>query len=885
MQLNDEKLKILQHNGDTLVVANPGTGKTLLLAHKYVRLIKSGVKPEDILCLTFTNKAKTEMEERILRILKEEKQVFDLSKLNVYTFHSYALDAIGQENTIPSNLLRYSIYKYFVENKILNYEDAYLIEKIVPKMENLIRYLKSFGIMPDQINIVAVKKLLSEYKSLSKEEMDKFAEVFVDVYKHYEDTKKGKGIDYADMLLEFLKLKVKPKFKHVLVDELQDVNKMEADIALESGETFFAVGDKKQAIFGFQGGSIGNFEKFKKAKVFVLSENFRSTNEILNYAKEFFVSRTKDKEHKENLKNLRNEEGKSGPKPFIYAVSKDDNLDAICELVKKLREQNKQVAVIARTNLQIMRISGELQKRGIEHSSTYFAASNDARTHVINFIRGLLSNDISDVRNAMFTPFFPISLQDAFDLTEIKNKDLTMQDIYKKSPGFKAIRQSVNTVEDVNKVFKAKILPIAIAHGKEYLLAALTIHEAFNESIKLLDDISLTGVLAYLKSSDLLTNESEIEHDVVLTSIHKAKGRQFKCVIYAPTKPRDSDNFQDQIVKTVLKTKSINAEEELNEEALRIDFVAITRAEEELHILPDKIENYLNACAQEAEIKIEGLESFDSSDRMKRAYNLFLNGEVEKSKKLLEDKHPWIKEYAKKHFEGLDHISFSSLQDSPENYLLNRILTMREFSSAADLGSQVHAVAESIFSGKEYELTEELKPYRDNVQSIMQLVMKQYPEKVAAEHKMNIPLEQLIGEGQGLMFTGIIDAIFKNKDQYLILDWKTDKKEDDDGKHRQQLETYKRAYSISANIPLDKIKIAIAFIGLRTTVNLGRIECKLDDKQPGKTSFETFKKKVHTVIEWKNNPELFLQQLNASTEDLISLAVQEEYQKEIEPRL
>ena len=70
--------------------------------------------------------------------------------------------------------------------------------------------------------------------------------------------------DYSDLLIRFLELQNPPLFEFVLVDELQDVNKMEAEIALKSGKQFFAVGDKKQAIFGFQGGSIINFEMFKE---------------------------------------------------------------------------------------------------------------------------------------------------------------------------------------------------------------------------------------------------------------------------------------------------------------------------------------------------------------------------------------------------------------------------------------------------------------------------------------------------------------------------------------------------------------------------------------------------------------------------------------------
>ena len=103
MALSPEVEKILNHKGNTLVVANPGTGKTLLLANKYVRLIENGTKPEEILCLTFTEKARKEMEDRILKVLTHESTEIDISKLMIKTFHSYALDSISENNLIPSN--------------------------------------------------------------------------------------------------------------------------------------------------------------------------------------------------------------------------------------------------------------------------------------------------------------------------------------------------------------------------------------------------------------------------------------------------------------------------------------------------------------------------------------------------------------------------------------------------------------------------------------------------------------------------------------------------------------------------------------------------------------------------------------------------------------
>jgi DNA helicase-2/ATP-dependent DNA helicase PcrA len=250
--LNQEKKEAIKCDDSTIVIANPGTGKTLLLAYKYVYLLYQGVEPKDILCLTFTEKACQEMQERILKLIEKEKVKIDISQINIQTFHAFSLDNLEDSDIISSNLLRYEIYSYLIKNEVLNYSENYLLDKIVPKIENSIRYLKSFGITPDKLEIDKIKSKITKFKNFEKEELEKYLEHFVKIFDLYEKYKEKKGLDYTDLLINFSKLKIKPLFKWVLVDELQDVNDLEADIALLVGEKYLVVGDKKQAIFGFQ---------------------------------------------------------------------------------------------------------------------------------------------------------------------------------------------------------------------------------------------------------------------------------------------------------------------------------------------------------------------------------------------------------------------------------------------------------------------------------------------------------------------------------------------------------------------------------------------------------------------------------------------------------
>ncbi|MDP2673244.1 MAG: UvrD-helicase domain-containing protein [Nanoarchaeota archaeon] len=879
-ELNEEKQKIIKTNGNVLVVANPGTGKTLLLAYKFVYLLKQGFKPEEILCLTFTNKAKRELEGRIIELIKSQKIEIDFSKLNVHTFHSYALDFMEESEIVSSNLLRYSIYCYIGENQILNYSDEYLIETIVPKMENLLRYLKNFGVTPNKINLKKVKSFIEEDEKFSKEELEKFLEYFVKIFEYYEESKSKKGIDYTDMLINFLTLKNNKKFKYVLVDELQDVNNIESEIALKSAENFVAVGDKKQAIFGFQGGSITNFTKFSKSANFILSENFRSSNEILNYARECFTSKTKDDSHRKDLENLKNNEAKPSIKPQIYETAREDTNKVVCELVKQLSKEHKKVAIILRTNYQIMNISRELKNRGIDHSSTFFSASTDAKEKIITFLKGVLSSDIQLIKNSMFTPFFPCSIQDAFNIANEKIK--TLEDIYKVCPEFKRLRESIKTMEDLDIVFKEKIIPISINYGREFLLASLNVQEALIESLKFVDNLDLKNIIDYLKSSNLLVDGSDIEKQIIITSVHKSKGKEYDAVIYVPTKTRDTSNFQDRIVEAILKSEGIDAKEELEEEALRIDFVAITRAKTKLCIVTDKIEDFLNDYSETANIQVEAIESFDQTERMKKAYNLFINGEYEKAKELLKENKSWIVNYVKNHFDNLDHISFSGLNDNPYEYMIRNILKIKDFSSATNLGSEVHKIAKKMCEGEKFEIEKEYAPYKENIKKMLIEIKKEYPELAEAEEELRIPLSKLIQTKDEINFKGFIDAVFKNKNNYLIIDWKTDKKSDRASEHRQQLETYRRGFSIKKDIPLDKIKVAICFIGLRKTINTGEIDSIFDDKQPTKSAFETFTKKANKILEWKKNPELFFKDLmEKEVNDDLWRAVVEQYKLEI----
>lgn len=882
MSINDEKQKIIDCPGNVLVTANPGTGKTLLLAHKYVSLLQNGAHAKDILCLTFTRKARKEMEERITDLLHKKDLVVDPLDLNIHTFHSYALENLEESTLVSTNLLRYAIFRFIKEHKILSYSDAYLLDTIVPKMENLIRYLKSYGVGVDDIDIGQVKGLLTDFKEYSKKDLEDFTDRFVEIYRYYETIKCNTGLDYTDMLINFLKKPSLPRFASVLVDELQDVNTMEAEIALRSADCFIAVGDQKQAIFGFQGGSILNFKKFDDSIKFVLSENFRSTNGILSYARAYFSTRTKQDHHRIELKDLENKTQGFGEKPIICDAPRSDLYPSVCQLVESLTSRSSTLAIIARTNTQIMMISRELQRRGIKHSSTFFSASSDAQSSIITFLRALVHNNMDHVKAAMFTPFFPISIQDAFELSE--QKYLSLDIVYNKSPGFKQMRKDIRSVDDVGIIFENVIIPVALTYGEEYLLAALGMMDAFSEAIKLLSDRHIDNIASFLEVTDLASSESTVENPIILTTVHKSKGKQFDDVIYVPSKTTDKSNFQDMVVKTILHSKGFNAEEELEEETLRVNFVAFTRAKKRLFIVTDKPNEYRNEFSIDQ--SLEGAMSGEPTyaELKRRAYTLFVCKQYSEAQKLIEQKRCWLRDYIRQHFMNLESISFSSLTTDPYLYLKRRILQIGIRSESMNIGTQVHLVAEKIIEGEAYTPRTDLQQQERNIQQLLDEIHQNYPHDVGVEEIIKTPLSTLIDEEVGLLFSGKIDAVFKNDaDEYLIVDWKTDRNTNYAAEHRQQLSTYRKVYSLIHGIPIEKIKVAIGYVGLRKVIDDGVIRAELDIRQPSATAFDTFTKHLKIFLSWRNDVDLFFKALSEVKDDEVLLrSVLEQYSLEID---
>jgi DNA helicase-2/ATP-dependent DNA helicase PcrA len=890
MEIDEEKKKILLAEGNVLVIANPGTGKTELIARKFADLISRGISPDEILCLTFTRKAMVEMEDRITGILKETGINLGLSKLNVHTFHSYCNLYLTQEEIIPANYLRYSIFRYLKDNNVLNYEDEYLIETVVPKIENAIRFLKTYGVLPPEVDLDKVKSMLGDYgksRIITKREMDLFATRFVDIYRNYEESKGKFGIDYPDMILKYLSLERRKKFRYVLIDELQDINSLEAEVALGSGETFFAVGDRKQAIFGFQGGSVRNFERFRTQNTFVLTSNYRSTNQIISYYRTYFRSRTRYSEHSSELDGLRNPNAEDGETPVVVVSTSEESQGIISRLVRKLLKDHRTIGILVRKNSQVGPITSELDRLGVKYRATFSHDSEDPVSNVVSFIKGLLSDSIGDVKAAMLTPFFPMPIREQLSILRKHGRE-NLEKFLEYCPDFRDMREKLRSMQDVLKLFDTHIGPIAAAHGKAYFINAYALRDTINEAQAFIREPDLPRLVDYIMNSGPPVSTADADSGIFVDTVHGAKGRQFDAVIYLPRSPRENGNFIDEINSKILLAHGINAAEEISEEDLRIDFVALSRAKRELFIVPDPKSTdpgyHISGVSRRISMEPETTAEEALYERYREAYGLFVAGDYGRSREILESREKWLIDMVRDYFSNLKRLSYSAVSDldyGPYTFFIRDILAVSFESPALERGSKIHAIAEAMCRGEQITIQEEDRPFAENLRKTMESIRRDYPESLGQEITVKVPLKDLSGLDSDLEFKGKIDALFGNGNRYLIVDWKTDKRTDRASHHRTQIELYRKMLSMSQGIRYEDIDTAIAFVALRGPVNTGSSETRLDMTRPNGRTLNSFNELLSRLVSYRNDPESFLaDMLEARSDEPLYRALVEEYARE-----
>jgi len=381
--LNDAQATAVMHkDGPLMIVAGAGTGKTTVLTRRYAHLLgQEGMSSDQILALTFTEKAATEMEDRVLKVLPTGTYDFWIS-----TFHGFCqriLEAHALEIGLPNKF------------RLLTSTDAWLLLKRriheLPldhyrPLGNPVKFLRALlqhfsrtkdeDVTPELYLKFAQEVELNGEEDFIKGERARLLEL-ANCYTAYRKILREEGsLDMNDLIMETLRLfrerpavleKYRTQFRYIMVDEFQDTNWAQYEmlkLLTGSKRNMTVVGDDDQAIYKFRGASLANILQFRDdfpdAKTVALTENYRSQKEILDAAYKFIRKndpnrlevRLADTGLSKELKAMR---GEGGYVEVIWKKTVEDESEAVADEIKRLKERDPEASwndfcVLVRSN-------------------------------------------------------------------------------------------------------------------------------------------------------------------------------------------------------------------------------------------------------------------------------------------------------------------------------------------------------------------------------------------------------------------------------------------------------------------------------------------------------------------------------------------------------
>ena len=597
-ELNKAQLEAVEStDGAYLVIAGAGSGKTRVLVHRVAYLVEKGVKPDEILLLTFTRRASEEMLRRASLLLDER-----CSRVSGGTFHSFA----------NATLRRYAKFLGLANNfSILDESDA---EDTINLIRTQLGFNKGEKRFPRKKAILdVISKSVNKSEKLEDviyAEYPQFLEFSEEIKKirtEYHKYKIEKSLlDYDDLLVylkklltdhEEARLILSRKFKYIMVDEYQDTNKLQAFIACllaSEHKNIMVVGDDAQSIYSFRGANFRNimdFPKlFKNTKIITLEENYRSTQPILNLTNEV-IKGAKEKFEK----NLYTK--KKGDQQPIFMDAEDENAQSryIADKVLELREEGvelKDMAVLFRSGWHSNDLEIELASRNIpfvKYGGQKFVEAAHIKD-VISYLRIVYnaSDQVSWLRALLLIPGIgPKSAQKLINALA-------------PSAGAPQVNSGKHK-EEVNKLFgilkdidsskqgPAKIIETFLEYYQPLLKNK---YDDFHKRINDLD--SLLRIASRYKSLEQFLTDMALEpperslaeaglkdkddSTLTLSTIHSAKGLEWHTV------------FLIYVAEGHLPSYLSLEDEEGIEEERRLFYVASTRAKENLFLLKPHVD-------------------------------------------------------------------------------------------------------------------------------------------------------------------------------------------------------------------------------------------------------------------------------------------------------
>jgi DNA helicase-2/ATP-dependent DNA helicase PcrA len=612
--LNEKQLEAVLHiKGPLMIIAGAGSGKTKVLTTRVAHLMHSGVDSFNILALTFTNKAAAEMKERVEKALGNT----DARNLYIGTFHSVFARILRAEADKLGYPKSFTIY---------DTDDSRSVIKAVVNDMGLDDKLYKPNIVHNRIS--GAKNALvgpSEYAMdtfLKQEDARSNRPAIAEIYASYAARCfKNGAMDFDDLLFKMHELlqnfpevlhKYQHKFKYILIDEYQDTNPVQYQIAkllAAVHENLCVVGDDAQSIYSFRGATIENILQFQKdyddVKLVKLEQNYRSSQSIIGVANYVI---------KNNVGQIPKElwtENEAGDKIKLVRTMTDNDegkfvADAIQE--NKLRNHfyNKDFAILYRTNAQSRSFEESLRRTGIAYK-IYGGLSFYQRKEVKDYIAYLRiianTKDEEGLKRIINYPARGIGKTTMEKCLVIAGEqNITFFEVLEKAKGFGFKAGTLTAIEEFvtmikyfqNQLTKHNAYDVAVQVGKHTNLVKELFNDKSTEGLARYENIQelLNSIKewtespsnddgelgdkslgSYLQQITLITdadNDNGNEDTVKLMTVHAAKGLEFACVFLV--------GLEESLFPSGM---SVNTREELEEER-RLFYVAVTRAKKHL---------------------------------------------------------------------------------------------------------------------------------------------------------------------------------------------------------------------------------------------------------------------------------------------------------------
>ena len=601
--LNDKQYEaVVNTEGPCLVIAGAGSGKTKVLTHKIANLIEKGVKPWNILAITFTNKAANEMKDRVEKLIGD-----DFSKdMWIGTFHSICV-----------RILRRTIDKIGFDKSFIIFDTSdqrSVIKTCLKELEIDDKLFSDRGVQAEISN--AKNEMLEPAEYARKYSGDFRKDKIAEIYSLYQKKlRANNAIDFDDIINYTIKVLTESpedleyyadKFHYILVDEYQDTNKAQFTLITLLASRYgniTVVGDNDQGIYSFRGADISNILNFEKdfpgTRIIKLEQNYRCTQSILDVANAVIKNNEAKYEKKLWTKN------EKGQKVQMHKAENEyDEASFIVEKINELKREeyykNSDFAVLYRMNTQSRSIEDILRREDIPYKivgGLKFYERKEIKD-AMAYLR-LIHNqaDNLSLRRIINEPKRGIGKTSLDAIEEISNENgISMYEVIKRANEFELnrvfanSREFIETIEDLAKRKDELSISELITETmkKTGYIKALeaedtleaenrieNLNELLTVAIEFEEENAENGLAEFLEgitlSSDL-DNMEETEDTVTLMTLHSAKGLEFPVVFLVGMEEGIFPGY-----------KSIGEQKELEEER-RLCYVGKKKKKEHLYL-------------------------------------------------------------------------------------------------------------------------------------------------------------------------------------------------------------------------------------------------------------------------------------------------------------